>query len=139
VMRAVNQIRTRKETAMHTLLGVLTGLLLLVNFAFAADDTKPRSPQAERMTKCNAEAHDKKLAGDERRHFMSECLKGHATSTDSAPEAGKASHKKAADSEAHSAQTEKMKTCNQEASTKKLTGDDRRHFMSECLKADKKS
>ena len=53
--------------------------------------------------------------------------------------AGKTSSKKSANGDAHSSQTEKMKTCNQEAAAKKLHGDDRRHFMSECLKSDKKS
>ena len=37
--------------------------------AFAADN-----PQQERMKQCNAKAGDKK--GDERKAFMSECLKG---------------------------------------------------------------
>jgi hypothetical protein len=36
-------------------------------------------------------------------------------------------------------QGEKMKTCNQEATAKALKGDDRRQFMSQCLKGDKKS
>jgi hypothetical protein len=31
-----------------------------------------------------------------------------------------------------------MKKCNADASTKALKGDDRKAFMSECLKADKK-
>jgi psiF repeat-containing protein len=124
---------------MYTVLGALAGVLLLTGLAFAADETKARSPQAERMTTCNAEARDRKLAGDERRHFMSECLKGHTSSTDAAPQAGKASQRKSSEGEAHSSQTEKMKTCNQEAAAKKLQGDDRRHFMSECLRAEKKS
>ena len=124
---------------MYRVLGALTGVLLLAGLAFAADETKPHSPQAEKMTKCNAEARDKKLAGDERRHFMSECLKGHADSGEAGP-AGKAtSHKSPNSDAAHSAQAEKMKTCNQEAATKKLHGDERRQFMSECLKSDKKS
>ncbi|HXJ81730.1 MAG TPA: PsiF family protein [Candidatus Methylomirabilis sp.] len=121
---------------MYRVFGALAGVLLLTGLAFAADETKANSPQTERMTKCNAEAHDKKLAGDERRQFMSECLKSHPDSGDAA-HAGK-SHK-SADGAAHSAQAEKMKTCNQEAAGKKLQGDDRRHFMSECLKSDKKS
>ena len=33
-------------------------------------------------------------------------------------------------------QQEKMKTCNTEAKTDKLSGTDRKSFMSECLKAD---
>jgi len=124
---------------MYTTIGALAGVLLLTGLAFAADETKARSPQAERMTRCNAEARDKKLAGDERRHFMSECLKGQANSGEAGPHASKAAQRKSDGGETHSAQTEKMKTCNQEAATKKLQGDDRRHFMSECLKADKKS
>ena len=124
---------------MYTMLGALAGVLLLIGLAFAADETKARSPQAERMTKCNAEARDKKLAGDERRHFMSECLKGHASSGEAASQAGKASQRKSSESEAHAGQTEKMKMCNQEATAKKLHGDDRQHFMSECLRAEKKS
>jgi psiF repeat-containing protein len=124
---------------MNTMLGALAGVLLLIGLAFAADETKARSPQAERMTKCNAEARDKKLAGDERRQFMSECLKGHTSSGEPASQAGKASQRKSVEGEAHGAQTEKMRTCNQEAATRKLQGDDRRHFMSECLRAEKKS
>src|SRR5262245_38695226 len=69
-----------KENTMYRVLGALTGVLLLAGLASAADETKPHSAQAEKMTKCNAEARDKKLAGDERRHFMSECLKGHSDS-----------------------------------------------------------
>ena len=34
---------------------------------------------------------------------------------------------------APTAQQEKMKTCNQEASAKSLKGADRKHFMSTCL------
>jgi len=34
-------------------------------------------------------------------------------------------------------QQEKMKKCNADASAKSLKGDDRKAFMSECLKADK--
>jgi len=124
---------------MYTLLGALAGALLLSGVAFAADETPARSTQAERMTKCNAEARDKKLAGDERRHFMSECLKGHASPAEGTPQAGKTSQKKSVAGEAHGGQAEKMKACNQEATAKNLHGDERRQFMSDCLKADKKS
>ena len=33
--------------------------------------------QQDRMRSCNAEAGTKKLAGDQRRSFMSACLSGH--------------------------------------------------------------
>ena len=44
--------------------------------AFAADaaPAKPLTPQQQRMKDCNAQAADKK--GDERKAFMSTCLKG---------------------------------------------------------------
>jgi hypothetical protein len=35
-------------------------------------------------------------------------------------------------------QQEKMKLCNQQAKAKQLKGDERKAFMSSCLKADKK-
>src|SRR5258705_13459488 len=83
----------------------------------AADDKK-LTPQQEKMKSCNAEAADKK--GDERKAFMSNCLKA---STPVAP----------------MTQQDKMKKkCNADASAKALKGDERKGFMSECLKADKK-
>ncbi|HLU77824.1 MAG TPA: PsiF family protein [Burkholderiales bacterium] len=36
-------------------------------------------------------------------------------------------------------QQEKMKWCNQQAKTKELKGDQRKAFMSECLRKEKKS
>ena len=123
---------------MRALLPALTAVLLSAGLVSAATDDKPHTPQTERMKTCNAEAKDKHLTGDERRHFMSECLKGHGQH-DAAPHADKASQPKSNGTGAHGAQAEKMKACNQEAAAKNLHGDDRRHFMSECLKAEKKS
>ena len=40
------------------------------------DGARPRTPQQEKMKTCNAEAKLKDLHGDERRAFMSTCLKG---------------------------------------------------------------
>ena len=76
--------------------------------------------QQEKMKSCNAEASAKKLAGDERKKFMSTCL--------SAKPEAKTEEKKL------TPQQEKMKSCNAEASTKKLAGDERKKFMSTCLK-----
>ena len=75
--------------------------------AFAA------STQQNKMKECNASAADKK--GDERKAHMKECL--------SAKPANKGS-----------TQQEKMKSCNKEAGEKALKGDDRKKFMSGCLK-----
>ena len=73
------------------------------------------TPQQQRMKDCNAQAGDKK--GDERKAFMSSCLKGEAA----APAKPMT-------------QQEKMKACNTQAGDKK--GDDRKAFMSNCLKGD---
>jgi hypothetical protein len=97
--------------------------------AFAADPApgKTLSPQQSRMKDCNAQAADKK--GDERKAFMSTCLKGGSTTAASAATpAGPAKPM---------TQQEKMKACNIDANSKQLKGDERTGFMSTCLKGDK--
>ena len=79
----------------------------------ASHAAKEMTPQQNKMTMCNKDADEKKLAGDERKKFMSECL--------------------SAKTDGRAAQQEKMKTCNKDAGEKKLTGDERKKFMSECL------
>jgi hypothetical protein len=81
--------------------------------------TKARTPQQQRMADCNKQATGKK--GDERKAFMSSCLKG---KTSAVP----ATHT------ARQAQQEKMKSCNAEAKAKALTGAERKTFISGCLK-----
>jgi hypothetical protein len=68
--------------------------------------------QQTKMATCNKEAGDKKLEGDARKKFMSECLSAKKMS-----------------------QQDKMKSCNKEAGDKKLAGDARKKFMSDCLSA----
>jgi hypothetical protein len=60
---------------MTLLLAVLVVLISTVVPAPAADE-KPLSPQAQRMKDCSAQAKERALAGDTRKQFMSECLKG---------------------------------------------------------------
>jgi len=69
--------------------------------------------QQQKMTACNKEAGDKKLTGDARKQFMSQCL--------------------SASGKPKMTQQEKMGYCNKEAGTKKLEGDARKQFMSQCL------
>ena len=69
--------------------------------------------QQNKMKECNASAGE--LKSDERKAHMKECL--------SAKPANKGS-----------TQQEKMKSCNKEAGEKALKGDDRKKFMSGCLK-----
>ena len=87
--------------------------LLLCSQGFAA------TAQQNKMTTCNADATAKSLKGDERKAFMSTCLKA-------APAADAA--------KPMTPQQEKMKTCNADATTQALKGDARKTFMSDCLK-----
>ena len=91
------------------------------SLASAADPApaKTLTPQQQRMVDCNKQATGK--TGDERKTFMSTCLKGGAT---------------AAAPSAKETQQEKMKSCNAEAKKEKLAGDARKTFMSTCLKGD---
>jgi hypothetical protein len=86
---------------------MLVGLLLCTP-GFAATE------QQNKMTTCNADASAKSLKGDERKAFMSNCLKA------APPPAA--------------TQQEKMKTCNATATAQALKGDARKSFMSNCLK-----
>ncbi|MET0505606.1 MAG: PsiF family protein [Luteibacter sp.] len=73
---------------------------------------KDLTPQQQRMSTCNTQATGKK--GDERKAFMSSCLKG--------------------EQPARTSQQDKMKSCNADASAKSLKGDERKSYMSTCLK-----
>jgi len=125
---------------MHALLGTLASVVLVVALASAADEKTAPPSQTQKMTECNAQAGEKHLTGDARRQFMSACLKGHATTQEEMSGTAKDAHSgPTPDGKHHTTQGEKMKTCNQEASAKNLHGDERRTFMSSCLKAEKKS
>ena len=83
--------------------------------AHAQDKKEPSAAQKKqqaRMKECNERAADKK--GDERKKFMSACLKG--------------------GSEAQKAQQTRMSDCSKQAKDKNLKGDERKKFMSSCLK-----
>jgi hypothetical protein len=103
---AVPIVRQSGENIMKMLRVPLLLLgLLLSSQGFAA------TAQQNKMTTCNADASAKALKGDERKAFMSNCLKA----TPATPQ-------------------ERMKTCNADATTQALKGDARKAFMSECLK-----
>jgi len=97
---------------------LIAACLALPLAAVAADDkaatqTKELTPQQQKMASCNREAGDKKLAGEERKKFMSTCLSA-------------GGGKKVT-------QQDKMTSCNKEAGEKKLAGEERKKFMSSCL------
>jgi hypothetical protein len=85
--------------------------LLLVSLLFCAQGYAATAQQ-NKMTTCNADATAQSLKGDERKAFMSTCLKASPPQT----------------------QQQKMTTCNATASTQALKGDARKAFMSDCLK-----
>ncbi len=98
---------------------VLGGLAAMPAYSAptAAAPAKAKTAQQERMTTCNQDAKGK--TGDERKAFMSSCLKGETS----------------ASGKALSASQQRMKNCNADATAKALQGDQRKAFMSTCLKA----
>jgi len=95
--------------------------LVCMGFVFAISSPAFAGPQQEKMKGCGEEA--KGMKGDERKAFMSKCLKkDYVLKADSAPAAAPAK------------QQDKMKICNAEAKDKALKGDERKKFMSSCLK-----
>jgi hypothetical protein len=85
--------------------------------AGATPTAKPMTAQQQRMVDCNHQATGK--TGDERKTFMSACLKG---ASSAAPAA--------------TSQQQKMKSCSADAKAKSLKGDARKTYMSTCLKGD---
>jgi hypothetical protein len=103
-------------------------LIALACFGIAVTVSVPvfAGPQQEKMKGCSAEA--KGMKGDERKAFMSKCLKkDYVLKSDVAA-------KPEAKAEAPATQQDKMKTCNADAKTKALKGDERKAFMKNCLK-----
>jgi hypothetical protein len=113
----------------------IAALVFASSGVLAAEEKKEPSAaqkaQQEKMTFCNAEAKTKALTGDERKQFMSNCLKkAPATATPAASPAASP----AAVAPAKTSQQDKMTECNAKAGSKALKGDERKAFMSECLK-----
>lgn len=117
--------------------------LAILGFAFAVSASAFAGAQQEKMKGCNAEAKADNLKGAERKAFMSKCLKkdyvlkSAAPAAAAAPAPAKADAKPAASAAAPTAkmkQQDKMKSCNAEAKAKALKGDERKKFMSSCLK-----
>ena len=102
---------------------------------YAADAPAAATPavnsQQQKMKDCNAQAKTKALTGADRKTFMKTCLSG---STAAAAAAAPAADAGAAVSSAKATQQQKMKDCNAQATAKTLKGDDRKTFMSTCLK-----
>lgn len=129
--------------------------LACLGFAFAASSSAFAGPQQEKMKGCNIEAKASALKGDERKAFMKKCLSkeyvlkaGTAKPAAAKPAPAAATATPAAvaatssgvaaatvvNAAAAGKQKNKMKTCNEEVKAKKLKGEERRTFMSTCLK-----
>ena len=110
-------------------------LIALACLGFAVVISAPAfaGAQQEKMKGCNVEA--KGMKGDERRAFMSKCLKkDYSLKAAAASDAAKPEAKPVASAAAPVKQQDKMKSCNADAKTKALKGEERRAFMKTCLK-----
>lgn len=119
---------------------VLSTLAFAAAPALAADSAtkKPMSAQQSRMAACSHQS--KGMKGDAHKQFMSNCLKGKsaAATTPAAASPAAAAPAMAAAPVAASggkmSRQDKMKTCSADAKTRGLKGNDRKTFMSACLK-----
>jgi hypothetical protein len=102
--------------------------LACLGYATLAIASAYAGEQQNKMKGCSAEA--KGMKGDERKAFMSKCLKKDSVLKSAA---AKESVKPAA-SVVKTKQQDKMKSCNAEAASKALKGDERKKFMSTCLR-----
>ena len=94
--------------------------------AFAVDGEPKQGSQQSKFAAC---AHESKgLRGDEHQKFMSDCLKGRE------PEGSARKEKSHRAADETGSQQNRMRTCNEDARTRNLHGDERRAFMSSCLK-----
>lgn len=110
--------------------------LVCLGFAFMVSAPAVAVDQQGKMKGCNKEATGMK--GDERKAFMKKCLsKDYVLKSGAeadAPAAVAATPVASAKSAAPSAQQDKMKACSADAKDKGLRGDERKKFMSACLK-----
>jgi hypothetical protein len=99
---------------------LVAALCLALSFgAYAQEKKEPTEAQKKQqqlMKNCNDRAGGKK--GDERKIFLSTCLRQGAH----------------AQSEAQKTQQARMSACNRQAGQKNLSGEARKSFMSSCLK-----
>lgn len=107
-------------------------MIALACLGFAFTVSAPAFAAGEKMKGCSKEATGMK--GDERKAFMKKCLSKDYTLKADTAAASAATPATPATPAASSAQQDKMKACNADAKTKGLKGDERKKFMSACLK-----
>ena len=104
--------------------------LAFLGFVFAVSAPVFAGTQQDKMKGCNEEAKADNLKGADRKAFMSKCLKKDYVLKSAAAK----SDAKATAASGKMKQQDKMKSCNAEAKAKELKGDERKKFMSSCLK-----
>ncbi|MDZ4201606.1 MAG: PsiF family protein [Gallionella sp.] len=112
-------------------------IFALACFGLAVAVSSPVSAgnQQEKMKGCNKEAKADGLKGDERKAFMKKCLsKDYVLKSGKGAVAATPATSAEPVAKAASPQQDRMKGCNAEAKTKGLKGDERKTFMSSCLK-----
>jgi hypothetical protein len=102
--------------------------LACLGFVFTASAPAFAGAQQDKMKGCNKD----NLKGADRKAFMSKCLKKDYVLKSAAPAAD--DKMAAAPSSVKPKQQDKMKSCNADAKAKALKGDERKKFMSSCLK-----
>jgi len=92
--------------------------------------------QQSRMAQCNKDATGK--TGEARKAFMKECLAAKPAAAEATKpavkEPAKTEKKAAADGKKLTPQQEKMSFCSKDAKAKGMKGEERKKFMSECLR-----
>jgi hypothetical protein len=94
-----------------------------------------QNSQQTKMTSCNADAKAKGLAGADRQTFMKSCLSDKGAPSMPSDATAKPAAAMAGGSTLGNSQQEKMKSCNADAKSKGLKGDDRKAYMKTCLSA----
>lgn len=107
-------------------------VLVCLGFSFVVGAPAFAGAQQEKMKGCSKEA--KGMKGDERKAFMSKCLKKDYVLKSAAAGSAKTDASPVASVAGPVKQQDKMKNCNADAKSKALKGDERKKFMSTCLK-----
>lgn len=114
-------------------------IVLALSLAMLALPAFAQQTQQDRMKTCNADAAKRELKGEERKTFMKDCLsakkEGAGTGAAGSEAAGKgAAGDQAADKKELTPQQARMKKCNADAAAGNFKGEERKKFMSGCLK-----
>jgi hypothetical protein len=112
------------KTVLRSAVACAAMSVVLASPALAIEPLIKPSPGPTQAAACAQEARG--LKGEEQDKFMNRCLKGQVALTKPVKEAQY-------DGAAHKQQN-RMKSCNEQAGKRDLHGDERRAFMSACLK-----